>query len=165
VKFSHLAVDEFIRAGLPKTTAEFLANKTHPIPNLDILVSPVGTFFEFRPPADATDVIALWEENADPTCMWQRNGVTEFACMYHDDPGHHVVTTSLQRLLAELFMRYHELESLDSDNPDKLRDLMVRMGSYIGFRGAERLFDMLEAYEDEEPFDAQLDALIRELDG
>ena len=163
MKLTRLSQPDFIAAGLPTDTSRFLASDTHPIPNLDILVQPVDNFFDFDVPDDASNVTGLWTENADPTIMWDRAGKREFVRMYHDDAGFHLVADTLQQLLADVFMRYHELESLDAPDEPEFRRLMCDMGAYIGFRGSNELFDLLTNFTDDTAFDTDLAALLGKL--
>ncbi len=158
-----LTYQEFVESGISPPVARFLTSSEHPIADFDILVRPVHCNWEYDVPADASNVIGLWDENSDPVVRWQRNGVIEFVWLFHDDPGIDVVATSEQGLLADLFLKYHEMECDPARPQDQLDKLMRDFGIYTGFRGTERLLDLLNNYAGDEEFDREYAALIASL--
>ena len=124
---------------------------------------PVNSRWDYYIPADASNVIGLWDVNADPVCRWQRNGVVEFVWLFHDSDDVEVVATSEQALLGKLFLDYHEMESDPSTDPDEMDRKMRRFGSYIGFEGTEPLLRLLNEYPGDEKFDQEYAALLASL--
>jgi hypothetical protein len=93
--------------------------------------------WDYNVPADATDVIGLWDENADAYARWTRVGQQEFVHLYHDAPEHTVVAWSEQGFLADLARRYFEF--LDWHDEAAARQRYVAFTEYIGFRHAAEL--------------------------
>ena len=138
-----LGYDALIARGVSAPVARFVTAERHPIPHFDVFVRPVWAGWDYYVPADAADVVGLWDENADAYARWVRGGSQEFVHLHHDDPEHTVVAWTEQGLLAELARQY--AESLDWHDEDQDRRRYEAFCEYIGFRHAAAVDSFLAA--------------------
>jgi hypothetical protein len=108
VRLIPLDYESLIQWGISAPGARFITAKKHPIPEFDIFVRPVYEGWDYYVPPNASNVIGLWDSNADAYARWLRGGYQEFVRLYHDDPEHTVVAWTEQGLLAELTRQYFE---------------------------------------------------------
>ena len=132
MRLESLTYDAFVARGVSPAVARFITAANHPIPHFDIFVRPVYEGWDYNVPPTATDVVGLWDENADATVRWDRDGQREFVKLYHDDPAITVVAWTEQGLLADLARRYSE--SLDWHDEESDRRRFAEFVRYIGFR-------------------------------
>ncbi len=135
-----LGHDQLVQRGVSASVARFLTARQHPIPEFDIFVRPVDEWWDYNIPANAADVVGLWDTNADAYARWTRAGQQEFVLLYHDGPEHTVVAWSEQGMLAELARQYFEF--LDGHDEAADRRRYETFTAYIGFRHAR----LLESY-------------------
>mgnify|MGYP000095740096 CR=1 FL=1 len=156
-----LDYEGFVRRGVSPPVARFITAKGHPIPHLNIFVKPISEVWEYSVPADATDVIGLWDENADVYVRWTRGGQQEFVQLYHDDPEFTVVAWTEQGLLAELARRYYEF--LDWNDEVVCRKQFEAFTEYIGFRHSAALESYMAVDSDTTDFFAEFRSLFGRL--
>ena len=137
MRLAPLEYDALVRHGVSRPVARFVTAEHHPIREFKIFVRPVDEVWDYNVPADATDVIGLWNENSDAYARWTRAGQQEFVNLYHDDPEHTVVAWSEQGLLAELARRYFEF--LGWHDETECRTRYEAFCESIGFRHAAAL--------------------------
>jgi hypothetical protein len=140
VQLTQLDYDALLNHGVSPELARLVTSAEHPIRDASIFVRPIHEQWDYNVPADASDVVGLWDENADATVRWTRGGQTEYVHLYHDEPEHSVVAWSEQGVLAELARRYFEF--LDWHDEEADRRKYEAFAQYIGFRHAAAL----EAY-------------------
>lgn len=153
-----LGYDALIARGVSPPVARFVTAERHPIREFDIFVRPVYEGWDYNVPTDATDVIGLWDENADVFARWARDGRQEFVQLRHDDPDHTVVAWTEQGLLAELARQYFEFLDWHDVVADRRRYLAF--ADYTGFRHAAALESYLARDSHATDFHAEFRSLF-----
>ena len=86
--------------------------------------------------ADATDIVPLWDSNADSFVRWTRAGTIEYVWLFHDDPKWILIARSEQGVMAELWQQWAEFQESDEE--------CLRFADAIGFRYAEEGLKIIE---------------------
>lgn len=142
--------EELVARGVSPVIARFVTVGQHPIPNFDLFVRPIQEGWEYAIPADAVNVVGLWDENADAFARWTRGGELEFVQLYHDDSDHALIAWTEQGLLADLARRYYEFLNWHDEAGDRARYLAFC--DYIGFQHAAALDAFLATGSQTEDF-------------
>ena len=94
MRLHSLTFDELIANGISPKFARILTDPKSYHSDLDIILGK--TDWDYYVPADVTKVFPLWDTNADSVVRWNRNGMTEYVRLYHDDPEWRFLASSEQ---------------------------------------------------------------------
>jgi hypothetical protein len=119
-----LTFDELVSRGISPSFARILADPDSYHPDLSIHVGRTnGDYFI---PDEVTDIVPLWDSNADSFVRWNRDGITEYVWLFHDNPNWTLIARSEQGIMAKLWQGWAEFQETD----DECR----RFADAIGFR-------------------------------
>lgn len=125
MRLQSLTFDELVMRGVNQCFARILAAPRSYHQNLDIIVGQ--TDWDYVVPVDVTDVVPLWDENANSFVRWRRNRVTEFVWLFHDDKAWILIAKSEQGIMAKLWQNWIEFQDADDEEA-------CRFANAIGFR-------------------------------
>lgn len=95
--------EQFIERGVDARLARILTDPESYHRSLSIMVRAVYRGWDYYIPAGVTEIVPLWDENADCRVRWVRNGQTEHVWLYHDDPHWELIAKSEQGIMAQLW--------------------------------------------------------------
>jgi hypothetical protein len=134
-----LTYDELTAHGVSAEFARILIDPESYDPSLSIFVGK--TDWDYFVPSGASNIVPLWDENADAIVRWNRDGRTEFVKLYHDDPEWRLIAVSEQGAMCELWRGWIEFK--DSDEECR------RFAEAIGFRRWEEALKLHDTDYDE----------------
>ncbi len=114
MRLQTLTFDELVGRGVNRNFARILVTPESYHTDLDILVGRMD--WDYVVPDDVTDVVPLWDTNADAFVRWKRKGVTEYVWLIHDDPDWILVAKSEQGIMAKLWQNWIEFQDSDDDD-------------------------------------------------
>jgi hypothetical protein len=135
-----LTYEELVAHGVNAAFARVLTEPKRYHPDLTIMVGK--TNWDYFVPSNASEVVPLWDQNADSYVRWKRNGRTEFVRLYHDDPEWRLVAVSEQGVMCELWQSWVEFQD---DENDECR----RFAEAIGFRHWEEALRLMESDDEQ----------------
>ena len=138
MRIHSLPLDELIARGVSPSFARILCDPDSYHPNLSIHIGT--TNWDYFIPADATDIVPLWDSNADSFVRWTRAGTIEYVWLFHDDPKWILIARSEQGVMAELWQQWAEFQESDEE--------CLRFADAIGFRYAEEGLKIIEKDSD-----------------
>ena len=124
MRLQSLPCDELVARGVSPSFARILTDPDSYHPDLSILVGK--TDWDYFIPDRVTDVVPLWDSNADSFVRWNRNGTTEYVWLFHDDPTWILIARSEQGIMAKLWQDWAEFQETDEE--------CHRFADAIGFR-------------------------------
>lgn len=134
MRLKALTLQELISHGVNARFARILTAPEQYHPDLSILVGK--TDWDYWIPSGVSDIVPLWDSNADSFVRWSRNGVTEYVWLFHDDPNWVLIAKSEQGVMARLWQYWAEFQESD----DECR----RFADAIGFRYCEEALGLLD---------------------
>ncbi|NQT36598.1 MAG: hypothetical protein HQ581_03865 [Planctomycetes bacterium] len=134
MRLHSLTFDELTAYGVDPRFARILTDPDSYHPDLSIHVGK--TNWDYFIPANVTNVVPLWDSNADSFVRWNRNGSTEYVWLFHDDPNWTLIAASEQGIMAKLWQDWIEFQ----DSDDECR----RFADAIGFRHCEEGLALLD---------------------
>ncbi len=87
------------------------------------------TNWDYYVPDNVSEIVPLWDRNADSIVRWTRCNTTEYVWLFHDDPAWDLLAYSEQGIMHVLWQEWAEFQESD----DECR----RFAEYIGFRHCE----------------------------
>jgi hypothetical protein len=127
--------NDLLSRGVSPTFARVLSNPCSYHSDLSILVGK--TNWDYFIPEGVTDVLPLWDSNADSFVRWKRNGFTEYVLLFHDDPNWSLIANSEQGIMAKLWQDWIEFQDSDTE--------CRRFAEAIGFRHWEEALSLLDS--------------------
>jgi hypothetical protein len=106
-------LDELVAHGVNRQFAGILAAPKSFHEDLDIIIG--RTDWDYFVPSDVTDVVPLWDVNADSFVRWKRNHATEYVWLLHDDPSWTLIAKTEQGIMAKLWQNWIEFQDSDDD--------------------------------------------------
>ncbi len=134
-----LGYDELVSHDVSKNFAHILSDPGAYHPDLPILVG--RTNWDYYIPEGVTNIVPLWDSNADSYVRWERDGVIEYVWLFHDDPNWILIAKSEQGVMAALWSSWSEFQESD----DECR----RFADAIGFKYAEEALEIWDRDYDE----------------
>jgi hypothetical protein len=131
--------EELISRGVDPKFARILADPTSYHPDLKFHIGKPHC--DYVIPDGVTDVVPLWDVNADSIVRWNRNGVVEYVWLFHDDANWSLIAKSEQGAMAKLWQSWAEFQESD--------DELLRFADTIGFKHGGRALGLLNASYDE----------------
>ena len=138
MRLHSLPLDELIARGVSPSFARILCDPDSYHPDLSIHIG--STNWDYYIPADATDIVPLWDSNADSFVRWTRAGATEYVWLFHDNPKWILIAHSEQGIMAKLWQDWAEFQ----DSDDECR----RFADAIGFQFCDEGLAMVERDSD-----------------
>lgn len=130
-----LTYDELVAHGVSQAFAQVLADPDGYHPDLDVVVGK--THWDYFIPEGVSEVVPLWDCNADSLVRWKRDGQVEYVWLFHDDPKWIHVARSEQGIMAKLWQEWVEFQ----DATDEECRLFAEA---IGFRHWKEGLSVLE---------------------
>lgn len=135
MRLRSLTFDELIARGVSRQFAGVLCDPDRYHPELNILVGK--TNWDYIIPEGVTEIVPLWDANAESFVRWNRNNVTEFVWLFHDDSTWILIARSEQGIMAKLWQEWIEFQDSDVE--------CRRFAEAIGFRFWETGQSLLDA--------------------
>lgn len=129
-----LSYEELIDKGVSKSFARIISDPDSYHEDLSIYVGK--TDWDYFIPEEVTDVIPLWDSNADSFVRWQRNGMTEYVWLFHDDPEWSLIATSEQGVIAQLWENW--VSSFEDE--EEFKRFAEALG-FLHYREAIKIWD------------------------
>ena len=127
-----LPYEELVARGVSPSFARVLSDPESYHPDLSIHVG--RTDWDYSIPESVTDVVPLWDSNADSFVRWDRDGNREYVWLFHDDPNWVLIARSEQGIMHKLWQDWAEFQESD----DECR----RFANTIGFRYCDDAFEI-----------------------
>lgn len=124
MRLESLPSDELIACGISPSFASVLVDPESYHPDLSILIGV--TNWDYFIPDGVTNIVPLWDSNADTFVRWNRDGNIEYVWLFHDDPNWILMARSEQGIMAKLWQEWAELQESDEE--------CHRFADTIGFR-------------------------------
>lgn len=121
-----LSYDELIARGVAPSFARILTEPNSYDPDLKFHIGE--TNWNYFIPEGVTDVVPLWDTNADTFARWSRDNIVEFVWLFHDDPNWALIAYSEQGIMSKLWQSWCEFQETDEQ--------CHRFAEAIGFRYA-----------------------------
>lgn len=121
-----LSLEDLIMHGINPKLAYILSNPETYHHDLSIIIG--RTDWDYFIPEDVSDIVPLWDVNADSYVRWRRNGHIEYVMLYHDDPNWSHEAISEQGAMSILWTSWSEFQEED--------DECLRFAEAIGFQHA-----------------------------
>src|SRR5262245_138360 len=138
----HYLPEQLVELGLSPAFAKFAYSRRKPAA-FDSFCQPKeyggGRFI----PDDVSLIYPLWTRHSNVTCVWVRDGQTEFVHLMHDDEEITVLGPTEQHVLADLFRQMVEA-AIDKDRPVDL-DSWQPLADAAGFGHMKALLDWFAA--------------------
>lgn len=138
MRLCSLTYDELLVCGVNPSFARILSDPDCYHPHLCIHVGK--TDWDYFIPKNVTNIVPLWDSNADSYVRWNREGKTEYVLLLHDDPEWVLVTYSEQGVMAELWQGWAEFQESD--------EKCQRFADAIGFRYCQDGLKIIEGSSD-----------------
>lgn len=138
MRLRSLTFDGLVAYGVDRRFARILSDPEIYHADLSIIVGE--TNWDYSIPDGVTDVVPLWDVNADSLVRWNRNGRTEYVWLFHDDPNWTLIATSEQGIMARLWQDWIEFQDSDSE--------ARRFADAIGFRHCDEGLALLDSDHD-----------------
>jgi hypothetical protein len=135
MRLRSLTFDELVQHGVDRRFARILSDPEGYHADLNIIVGK--TNWDYFIPDGVTDVVPLWDVNANSFVRWNRNGKTEYVWLFHDDPNWTPIARSEQGIMATLWKDWIEFQDSDSE-PRRFADA-------IGFRHCDEALALLDS--------------------
>lgn len=123
-----LHYDELVAQGVNPLFARILTDPASYHPDLAFHVGK--TDWDYFIPEGVTNVVPLWDSNADSFVRWNRDAVTEYVWLFHDDPNWALIAHSEQGIMSKLWESWAEFQESD--------DECHRFADAIGFRYCDK---------------------------
>lgn len=134
MRLRSLTYDELVANHVSGPFARILSDPDSYHPDLSIHIGK--TNWDYHIPDGVSNVVPLWDSNADSFVRWNRNGNVEFVWLYHDDPNWSLMAKSEQGIMAILFHEWAEFQESDED--------CQQFADAMGFRYCEEALKMME---------------------
>ncbi len=138
MRLKSLSSDELIAHGVSPAFARILVDPESYHRDLSIHISK--TNWDYFIPDGVTNIVPLWDSNADSFVRWNRDGNNEYVWLLHDDPNWIMIARSEQGIMAKLWQEWAEFQESDEE--------CVRFADQIGFRHAVEGLKIIEKDSD-----------------
>ena len=135
--------DELVSNGVNQSFARVLTDPEAYHPDLKFHIGE--TNWDYFVPEGVSEVVPLWDDNADSYVRWIRDGRREYVHLYHDDPNWTLIAKSEQGIMAKLWQGWVEFQDTDED--------CQRFADAIGFRHCQAGLRILQQETDSETID------------
>jgi hypothetical protein len=125
MRLQSFTLDELVASGVKLSFARILAAPQSYHADLKIIVG--RTDWDYFVPNEVTDIVPLWDSNANSFVRWKRAEATEYVWLLHDDPDWILVARTEQGIMAKLWQEWIEFQ--DSDDAEARQ-----FAEAIGFR-------------------------------
>lgn len=99
-----LSYQELVDKGVSKPFARIISDPESYHEYLGFYVGK--TAWDYFIPEGVTDVVPLWDCNADSYVRWERDGAVEYVLLFHDDPEWALIARSEQGIIAHLWQSW-----------------------------------------------------------
>ena len=134
MRLHSLSFDQLVARGVSSSFARILSDPDSYHPDLSIHVGQ--THWDYFIPDGVTDIVPLWDSNADSFVRWNREGNVEYVWLFHDDPNWVLIAHSEQGIMAKLWQEWAEFQESD--------DECHRFADAIGFRYCNEGLEIVE---------------------
>jgi hypothetical protein len=134
MRLHSLTFDELTAHDVSRRFAGILSDPGSYHPKLNIIVGK--TDWDYFIPENVTEVVPLWDENADSFVRWNRGGITEYVWLFHDDPNWTLIAKSEQGIMAKLWQNWIEFQDSEEE--------CHRFANAIGFRYCDQGLTLLD---------------------
>lgn len=138
MRLESLPFDELVASGVSPSFARILSDPERYHADLSIHVRK--TNWDYYIPTGVTNIVPLWDSNADSFVRWSRDGNIEFVWLFHDDPNWILLARSEQGIMAKLWQEWAEFQDSDAE--------CQRFADAIGFRHCNEGLKIIEKDSD-----------------
>lgn len=96
-----LDYEELIEKGVSERFARVISNPSSYHEDLNLYIGK--TDWDYFIPENVTDIVPLWDSNANSFVRWNRSGKIEYVWLFHDDPEWSLIANSEQGIIAKLW--------------------------------------------------------------
>jgi hypothetical protein len=115
-----LSKTELIQYGVDTNFADVLSDPNKYDKYLHITIGK--TDWDYFIPDGVSNIVPLWDVNADSFVRWERKEVTEFVWLFHDNPNCSLIAYTEQGIMAKLYQSLTEF--MEEDECRKIGNAM-----------------------------------------